>query len=228
MSSYEDELPFGWVRQIDERTNHAFWVSALRLVLQLTVVISINQVDTKAKPPRAIWIHPYEDEQFLNEHPEVRDRLAKPDNGGSSQESPPPYSPRRHSYSGSSNFRHSSADIRNSNSQPMTPPAMNSSGSQQKHRGFFGKMKDKAIGTKEEREEAKRQEALAYAPPMGSPFGSGYGYSNYGARRRQGGFGGGIGMPILGGLAGGLILGDLLDGGFGGGGFDGGFGGGIF
>ena len=33
--------------------------------------------------------------------------------------------------------------------------------SQESHkRGFFGKLKDKAIGTKEEREEAKRQEAL--------------------------------------------------------------------
>jgi predicted lipid-binding transport protein (Tim44 family) len=40
--------------------------------------------------------------------------------------------------------------------------------------------------------------------------------------------GGGMALPLLGGLAGGLLLGDILDGGFGGGGFDGGgFGGGY-
>ncbi|KAH8835484.1 hypothetical protein DL96DRAFT_1574437 [Flagelloscypha sp. PMI_526] len=47
-------LPFGWVKQVDPATNHAFWV------------------DTKAQPPRSIWVHPYYDPQFLSEHPEVR------------------------------------------------------------------------------------------------------------------------------------------------------------
>ena len=32
-----------------------------------------------------------------------------------------------------------------------------------KERGFFGKMKDKAIGTKEEREEARRREMIVSA-----------------------------------------------------------------
>ena len=43
-----------------------------------------------------------------------------------------------------------------------------------------------------------------------------------GSSRRHG-FGGGMAMPVLGGLAGGMLLGDMM-----GGGFDGGFGGGDF
>lgn len=101
------------------------------------------------KPPRAIWTHPYEDEQFLREHPEIKARLAKAADGVSSTEAPPPYTPRRHSYSGSS--RPSTSELR--------PPA-SSSQKAQSQRGFFGKLKDKTIGTKEEREEARRQEAI--------------------------------------------------------------------
>ena len=42
-------------------------------------------------------------------------------------------------------------------SHPATPSAGTSKDPHK--RGFFGKLKDKAIGTKEEREEARRQEA---------------------------------------------------------------------
>ncbi|KAI8981262.1 hypothetical protein BD414DRAFT_579327 [Trametes punicea] len=131
--SYENEpLPEGWVREWDPSTKHPFWV------------------DTKAQPPRSIWVHPYEDEQFLREHPDIRDRLAR-ENGGTPTDAPPPYSPRRHSFHGTSSGSHLSVptnDRRPSISQPSTPSH---------ERGFFGKLKDKAIGTKEERE-AKRQE----------------------------------------------------------------------
>lgn len=55
-----------------------------------------------------------------------------------------------------------------------------------------------------------------YAAPVGSPFGGPY--SSYGGRGRYGnnsGFGGGgVALPLIGGLAGGLLLGDLLGGGF--------------
>jgi hypothetical protein len=47
----EDEnrpLPPGWTRQFDSKEQHQFFV------------------DTKANPPRSIWIHPYDDEQFLS------------------------------------------------------------------------------------------------------------------------------------------------------------------
>lgn len=237
--------------EFDPTHNHPFWV------------------DTRAKPPRAIWTHPYEDELFLREHPDIRERLAKSRTHLSPNDAPPPYSPRRHSFSGTSAAGPSSprpGSIRNSASQPGTPMGAPGADSQ-KHRGFFGKLKDKAIGTKEEREEARRQEALrmqqlqeqrrryleemrrqqrqsaplrqsgyyapqrqaapfgygqpVYAAPVGSPFGGGY--SPYGNQRRSGLGGGGVALPLIGGLAGGLLLGDLLDGGF-----DNGFGGGFF
>ncbi|KAI0800867.1 hypothetical protein C8Q74DRAFT_1364538 [Fomes fomentarius] len=133
--SYDNApLPDGWVREFDPTLKHPFWV------------------DTTAQPPRSIWVHPYEDEQFLREHPDVRDRLAQDGPSGA----PPPYSPRRHSYGGSPSdshlgVPHRSDALRTSHSQPGTPNPG------QPHRGFFGKLKDKAIGTKEERE-ARRQE----------------------------------------------------------------------
>ena len=49
--SMEDEsrpLPEGWVRQFDEKSHHQFFV------------------DTKSNPPRSIWHHPYDDEQYLS------------------------------------------------------------------------------------------------------------------------------------------------------------------
>ena len=57
-----------------------------------------------------------------------------------------------------------------------------------------------------------------YAAPPGDPYNcyGGYeSYDRYGRRRQNNGFGGGgLGLPILGGLAGGLLLGDLIGGGF--------------
>jgi hypothetical protein len=126
-------------------------------------------------------------------------------------------------------------------------------------RGFFGKLKDKAIGTKEEREaerrrmeevgsplrdlnghrliciqkmrarrrdqflaqQAARQAYYAQQQQFDGPYGPPMEY-------RQGRRGGGVALPLLGGLAGGLLLGDILDGGFDGGGFGGGFDGGGF
>ncbi|KIP12402.1 hypothetical protein PHLGIDRAFT_17567 [Phlebiopsis gigantea 11061_1 CR5-6] len=138
MSYDPNELPDGWVMRFDTTHNHPFWV------------------DAQASPARAIWTHPYEDEQFLSEHPDVRKRLAK-DAADVPSETPPPYSPRRHSFSGRMPAAGSSRVASPSVSHPSTPSAGTSRDSTK--RGFFGKLKDKAIGTKEEREEARRQEA---------------------------------------------------------------------
>jgi hypothetical protein len=49
--SMEDELrplPEGWLRQYDPETHHQFFI------------------DTNASPPRSIWSHPYDDEQYLS------------------------------------------------------------------------------------------------------------------------------------------------------------------
>lgn len=49
--SMEDEqrpLPDGWVRQYDDQQHHQFFV------------------DTRSDPPRSIWHHPYDDEDYLS------------------------------------------------------------------------------------------------------------------------------------------------------------------
>lgn len=92
-------------------------------------------------------MHPYEDEQFLKEHPEFREKAGRP------RSSEPAYNPpstppveRRSSYGGASA------------SQRNTPGDEKAMGVDQKgkKRGFFGKIKDSVIGTKEEREAEER------------------------------------------------------------------------
>jgi len=226
-------LPYGWSKEFDPSSNHWFYV------------------DTKATPPRAIWTHPYFDEQYREEHPDVKEKI----------DLKPPVIQRRHSFHGQSDQeRKATLD---SQPNPAAPSP--------RKRGFFGKLKDKAIGTKEEREaehlrrveaqELARQQHIqrmsaypeygqysggAYGGFPSGSYGSGYGrHSRYGPPAgdpyslggfggmggmggRRGGRGMGMGLPLLGGMAGGLILGEMLDGGLGGGGFGGGdFGGGF-
>jgi hypothetical protein len=61
--SMEDELrplPDGWVRQFDQKAGHQFFV------------------DTKASPPRSIWQHPYDDDEYLgNLSPQERENLTR-------------------------------------------------------------------------------------------------------------------------------------------------------
>jgi len=201
-------------------------------------------------------VHPYADEQYLSEHPDVREKVGKRHSASAVDlKSPADDSDqRRRSYGGEGSQRVEETPASSPN------PGLNNQG---KKRGVFGRLKDKAIGTKEEREaERKRaaeidrirqqqyQERLAalqqqqqqqqyaggayggspmYGAPAGAPYQqAGYGGGGFGGRR--GGGMGGLGVPLLGGLAGGLLLGDLIGGGFGDGGdFGGGdYGGGGF
>lgn len=50
-------LPTGWIRQWDPKTGHNFFV------------------DTKATPPRSIWHHPLDDEEYVHAHSEEAKRL---------------------------------------------------------------------------------------------------------------------------------------------------------
>jgi len=215
--SMEDEerpLPEGWIRQFDRNNAHHFYV------------------DTRADPPRSIWHHPFDDEQWTREH---------------AQRAPPPGPPPGSSEKGAK-------PAGENGTPPRSPSAAQASSSKAQNRGFLGKIKDELIGTKEEREAAKQRKLQAeremqqrylerrrllaqqaasqqaYSP--NSSLYNSYGYQDYPtyaapqtAYGRRGGFGGGGGyaVPLLGGLAGGLLLGDIIGGGFGG---DGGFGGG--
>ncbi|KIK93996.1 hypothetical protein PAXRUDRAFT_828434 [Paxillus rubicundulus Ve08.2h10] len=127
-------LPSGWIRQYDPNQMHHYWV------------------DTKAIPPRTIWTHPHEDGQFLDEHPEVK---AKVDSlSGSNLTEPPPYDPG--SWGGGES---SSSDFHDHHHTTSSDSDHTGDSSTDKKRGLFGRLKDKAIGTKEEREEHKRTKA---------------------------------------------------------------------
>ena len=92
-------------------------------------------------------VHPYEDEQYLREHPDVREKVAsRKSDYAAPPGAPSPDSNRRTSYGGASTSA-STSDV---------------SGGDSSKRGFFGKIKDKTIGTKEEREARKRYEEEQY------------------------------------------------------------------
>ncbi|KAG8901543.1 hypothetical protein FRB99_005225 [Tulasnella sp. 403] len=132
MEDEERSLPEGWLRQFDANTQHHFYV------------------DTRAKPPRSIWVHPYDDEQFQKEHPELVPSIP------SGSAAPPSPSGKLHKERPLPDVKteKTESDIDGASSAgagPSTEGAQKAPVSPST-RGFFGKLKDKAIGTKEERE----------------------------------------------------------------------------
>jgi len=139
-------LPAGWVKEFDPKTGRNFFVDSL------------------AEPPRAIWVHPLEDPEFIRLH-----RTEEDDHPDSDDD---------HSHHSASNSRPPSVttgklqkeyprDEKKSHPDDdhLRVPSTEGEGSSHKgarsdekgkKRGFFGKLKDKAIGTKEEREAARK------------------------------------------------------------------------
>lgn len=76
--------------------------------------------------------------------------MGKASKAGGDGLKPPPNDNRRHSYSGEGSRKTSAAATSSSNSGL-------SDTEKEKKRGLFGKLKDKAIGTKEEREAERRR-----------------------------------------------------------------------
>ncbi|SCV71692.1 BQ2448_3280 [Microbotryum intermedium] len=207
------ELPKGWVREFDANSQHVYYV------------------DTTKNPPRSIWVHPYEDPEYLSSIPDTeRTRLfgeADPQHQGS-------------------NSAHASTSAGSSAPQQQR---------QAEKRSLGRKLKDKMTNsTHEERqaerrrraeEELKRHQAYiqrrkammeasqngTYAPMYAAPntvyvrgggygspydgcggygygrpmYGGGYGYG-YGPYGRRGMGGAGLGAGLLGGV----LLGGLL------------------
>ncbi|KAI4119397.1 MAG: hypothetical protein LQ345_000705 [Seirophora villosa] len=135
--SMEDEgrpLPQGWVRQYDPDNDHQFFV------------------DTTREPPRSIWHHPYDDDDYMNsldptERQKIRGTLQVPSHGDIAAES--------------------SDEDRDDHPPPHTAPANNiaANPSQQQPAGaskLGRKLKDKLTNTThEQREEQRRQRAIA-------------------------------------------------------------------
>ena len=160
MSTERYPLPFGWVKESDQTSGHPYYVRPCFVACcgPGPDLHSFRKVDTKANPPRSIWTHPYEDEVYLKAHPDVREKLNAGGRLGGSESNLhlPSFeeSQRRHSYGGPS-----------SPSRPQPASTSAATSSKPKDRPFFGKLKDKAIGTKEEREaekRRKREEVIRY------------------------------------------------------------------
>ncbi|KAL1707394.1 hypothetical protein EV121DRAFT_288639 [Schizophyllum commune] len=229
MSYDEHDLPEGWTRQMHEGT--PFYV------------------DTRANPPRSIWVHPYEDEQFLRENPGVRPGGARrpsvspqPSSGGdrglfgsSHNYQPPMGHPSKHGKAALvekliKKVMHSKSGHHQQQQYYPSSQGMSSHYARPQHGGMGGS----PFG--------------GGGPGMGMGMGMGHGPGHHGHQglgggmggggpmfvqqgrphRRMGGGMGGMGMPLMGGMAGGLLLGEMLDGpdhyggGFGGGDYGGG------
>merc|ERR1712093_875596 len=125
--SMEDEfrdLPQGWTRQYDEQSHHQFFV------------------DTRANPPRSIWHHPYDDEQYLSSlTPDERSRIP------SLHRVPTPADIQAES---------SGDDEHGSSSHPPLPARDNSEKLSGAHK-LGRKMKDKLTSSSHEEREAQRR-----------------------------------------------------------------------
>lgn len=119
-------------------------------ISSFTATNDSSKVDISADPPRSIWTHPYEDEQYLREHPDVQQKVGKGKNFAGELEP----AGNRASYHGESSTRNQNrqSDVSLSNTAQKS--------------GFFAKLKDKAFGSKEERalKAAQRQEVIIYRP----------------------------------------------------------------
>ncbi|KAL8809693.1 MAG: hypothetical protein Q9223_003282 [Gallowayella weberi] len=127
--SMEDEgrpLPAGWLRQYDPQNQHQFFV------------------DTRQEPPRSIWHHPYDDDEYMSsldpaERRKIQGSLRVPSHADINAES--------------SEDDHAPTP----STQPLPPRP-----EKPEKQKFGRKMKDKLTGTThEQRQEERRQRAIA-------------------------------------------------------------------
>lgn len=122
-------------------------------------------MDTLAEPPRSIWTHPYEDPQFLQEleghlpggRAHDPKQTAVNENKVRREDEPPPYPgpPKKAAAAVAPAAAASSSAPKTTDSRGHAHT--NSDSTKHEHKGFLDKLKDKTIGTKEEREERSRQ-----------------------------------------------------------------------
>ncbi|KDR85342.1 hypothetical protein GALMADRAFT_352748 [Galerina marginata CBS 339.88] len=192
-------LPHGWIQQTDTESGQPFYV------------------DTKANPPRSIWTHPYEDQEYLREHPNIKEKVRGSNSFGSdaSLAHRMPEQGRRHSFNGKS-------------TTPVgVPPPPHK-------KGFLGKLVDKmekhnekkkqksAIMLEQQRQWQQQRQQQMNSQALYGPPPNAYQPSYGGMAGRRGGMGGGMGMggmgmglPLMGGMAGGLLLGEAMNNDFG-------------
>jgi hypothetical protein len=136
----EDELrplPHGWVRSYDPENEHQFFV------------------DTTKDPPRSVWHHPYDDEEYLNSLTgEERERVEQESINYRDKHRHNSREDMIHAHSDDEEDHHAA-----SSSNQELPPRPDGKG---KDKVSFGrKLKDKVTGmTHEQREEERRKRAI--------------------------------------------------------------------
>lgn len=123
-------------------------------------------VDTLAEPHRAIWVHPLDDPEFIRLHRTEEDARLDSDDDDSHLNTRPPSSTSvkaEKEYPRDEKKPHHDDDhlkVPSKEGAESSRPGQSRTESQGdekgKKRGFFGKLKDRAIGTKEEREAARK------------------------------------------------------------------------
>ncbi|EJU04614.1 hypothetical protein DACRYDRAFT_113999 [Dacryopinax primogenitus] len=202
----ERELPPGWIRQWDPNQKHHFYV------------------DTKAKPPRSIWVHPYDDPTFI---------ASIPDSSAPKKFAPPPGPPPEDQDTKASGSGSGKKGVFGNVKDKLqgTPEER-----QQRRIAAEKREADMRRKYEQRQQDIQRQgypgqynqaPPQGYAPQQGyyPPQQGGY-YGGYAPQpyyqpqyappqqqyqqRSSGWGGGGMALPLLGGLAGGFLLGDIL------------------
>ncbi|KZT51757.1 hypothetical protein CALCODRAFT_121274 [Calocera cornea HHB12733] len=206
----ERELPAGWIRQWDPTAKHHFYV------------------DTKAKPPRSIWVHPYDDPQYI---------ASIPDKAPAKKFAPPPGPPPPTGSGSGSSAAPAQAqkgffgNIKNK---------LNGTPEERERRRLEAQQREAEMRRRYEQRQqeirsqgypgqygpqggyAQPQQQGYYAPQPGyyapqpayAPqpyYQPQYAPPQQQYQQRSSGFGGGgMALPLLGGLAGGFLLGDMI------------------
>ncbi|KAF2805380.1 uncharacterized protein BDZ99DRAFT_490892 [Mytilinidion resinicola] len=148
--SMEDEarpLPKGWLRTFDPENEHQFFV------------------DTNQDPPRSIWTHPYDDEEYLRSLPSAERERIEAESEGRHRASVPDLMAEHTDEEGGHSPRTSSS------THAELPPRPTDDKKTGKDRSLGRKLKDKLTSsTHEEREQARarraEQERQLYARHM--------------------------------------------------------------
>jgi len=133
----EDEgrnLPAGWLRQYDSQNHHQFFV------------------DTNVQPPRSIWHHPYDDEQYMSgldaaERRRVQTLNRIPSQADIEAESSDDDGENGKHHDHTKNTTHDTGELPAREPQPATGATK-----------FGRKMKDKMTGTTHQEREAQRKQ----------------------------------------------------------------------
>ena len=142
--SMEDELrplPHGWVRQWDTHEQHQFFV------------------DTKADPPRSLWIHPLDDDEVWKSLPsEEKERLQAAEDQMRRPKTPTDHKDEK---AGAVGTHHTHEDYPSElPPRPSGPHSTPSHSGGQKKQSLGERLKTKVTGlTKEEREQERAQQA---------------------------------------------------------------------